>query len=231
MPAGPSASKNASCGLTATAYGPTASMIPQQKRATSPRSSTGSRSGFGSSPTTSCDRLRSTSAASRSANVIVAATAIDGNVTAHAEGGPRAALRPCTRCRSRSALERSLQLAPGRELRHGRRGDLDALAGARVHALAGGALRGRELPEPGEVDGVAGLQRLGDGLHECVDGLAGVPRGEPRLRRDLVDEVLLGQRKSSYVGGWGSDLGRNPNNVGGRIGSTKRISGHLQQFR
>ena len=54
-PSAPSASKNAICGFTATAYGATASTIPQQKRANasarpraprcaSPRSSTGSRS-------------------------------------------------------------------------------------------------------------------------------------------------------------------------------------------
>ena len=41
MPDGPSASKNASCGLTATACGATASTMPQQKRVMSPRSSTG----------------------------------------------------------------------------------------------------------------------------------------------------------------------------------------------
>ena len=46
MPSAPSASKNASCGLTATAYGATASTMPRQKRAAglgrrSPRSSTG----------------------------------------------------------------------------------------------------------------------------------------------------------------------------------------------
>src|SRR5918993_267608 len=49
MPSAPRASKNASWGLTATAYGATASTMPRQKRATawagaSPRSSTGNRS-------------------------------------------------------------------------------------------------------------------------------------------------------------------------------------------
>src|SRR5947208_2746087 len=174
MPAAPRASKNASCGLTATACGATASTIPQQKRATSPRSSTGSRSGFGSSPTTICDRFRSTSAARRSAKVSVA-TAIDRN--GNGTGGrpsaapverrraARAALRE-TVVRSRLALERGLQLATGRELRNRGRGDLHPLAGARVDALAGGALRGCELAEAREVDGVAGLQRLRHRLPE-----------------------------------------------------------------
>ena len=63
-PSEPSASKNADCGFTATTYGPTASTMPLQKRATddaaaarpstvSPRSSIGSRSTIGSRPTTS----------------------------------------------------------------------------------------------------------------------------------------------------------------------------------
>ena len=77
MPSAPSASKNASCGLTATAYGATASTIPRQKRATasagaSPRSSTGKRSTRGSSPTQSWLRFRSTAAARRSENATVA---------------------------------------------------------------------------------------------------------------------------------------------------------------
>src|SRR5918995_746523 len=77
-PSEQSASKNADCGLTATTYGPTASTIPLQKRATddaaaarpstaSPRSSIGRRSRRGSSPTTSWLCLRATAAASRSA--------------------------------------------------------------------------------------------------------------------------------------------------------------------
>src|SRR5918996_3137213 len=76
IPSAPSASKKASWGLTATAYGATASTMPRQKRATasaggSPRSSTGKRSTRGSSPTQSWLRLRSTAAASRSENAAV----------------------------------------------------------------------------------------------------------------------------------------------------------------
>src|SRR4051794_23343076 len=73
-------------GLTATTYGATASMIPLQKRAqasacwprlvrASPRSSTGSSSGRGSSPTTSWLRLRSTASTRRSANVTTSVAA------------------------------------------------------------------------------------------------------------------------------------------------------------
>ena len=48
--------------------------------------------------------------------------------------------------RSGTGLERSLELAAGRELRHDRRGDLDALPGARVDALARRAAE--NLPKP-----------------------------------------------------------------------------------
>src|SRR5581483_5805113 len=204
MPSAPSASKNASCGLTATAYGATASTMPQQNRETSPRSSTGSRSGRGSRPTTSWLRFRSTSAASRSPKVSVA-TAI------------------ACRLEVLLALQRRLQLAAGAELRHRGGSDLDALTGARVDALARRPRSGGELAEAREVDRVAGLQRLGDGLHEGVDGLAGVAGREAALRRDLVDEVLLRQ---SLPPGWdagGSDVPKKANNgVGYR--STKPFS-------
>src|SRR4051794_2140925 len=205
IPAGPSASKNASCGFTATACGATASTSPQQKRATSPRSSTGSRSRRGSRPTTSCDCLRSTSAARRSAKVCTA-TAIEPKGNRN-DGGR---LRPPSEnvhARDELALESSLELRAGREFRHGRRRDLDALAGARVDALARRAGGRGELPEAGEVDGVAGLQRLGDSLHERIHGLARITSRKPALLGDLLDEVLLGQRTSSCVGDWVLDLG------------------------
>src|SRR4051794_13450126 len=203
-PTVPSASKNASCGLTATACGATASTIPQQKRATSPRSSTGSRSGRGSSPTTIWLRLRSTSAASRSANASVA-TAIPRqgsrlrgclNDRGPRRRGPRSnlTLRPV------SALERRLELAARRELRHRRRGDVDALSGTRVHALTRCTLGGRELAEAGEADRVAALQPFGHDFHERLDGLAGIAVLEPALLRDLRDEVLFRQNLLLTVG-------------------------------
>src|SRR6266542_2124599 len=190
MPSAPSASKNASCGLTATACGATASTIPQQKRATSPRSSTGNRSGSGSRPTISWLRLRSTSAARRSPKVSVA-TAISVRLVPENDRGPQkprpsAGAFGVTRGRTASLarLERRLELAARAELRHDRCLDLDALAGTRVDALPGGAGGGRELAETREVDRVAALERLGHDLHEGVDGLACVATREAGLRPD-----------------------------------------------
>src|SRR3954453_22560078 len=205
IPAAPSASKNASWGLTATACGATASTIPQQKRATSPRSSTGSRSGCGSSPTTSCERLRSTSAASRSAKVSGATgTSRNGN----ARRGRRLSPPPGnTESFLRLVLERGLELAAGRELRHGRGGDLDPLAGARIDALPRRPGGSGELAEAREVDRVAGLQRLGDRLEERVDGLPRVPGGYTAFLCNLIDEALLGQgRNPPRSGCWGTAL-------------------------
>src|SRR3954471_23199693 len=82
MPCEPSASKKASCGLTATQNGAAASMRPRQKRATasprdaapamaSPCNSTGRRSSTGSSPSTSWLRRRSTASPRRSAKTAV----------------------------------------------------------------------------------------------------------------------------------------------------------------
>ena len=82
IPCEPKASKNASCGLTATHTGAAASIRPRQKRViaspraagpspASPCSSTGMRSSTGSSPSTSWLRLRSTHSATRSANTPV----------------------------------------------------------------------------------------------------------------------------------------------------------------
>src|SRR5215470_1131085 len=206
IPCAPNDSKKASCGLTATACGATASTIAQQKRATSPRSSTGIRSATGSSPTTSCDRLRSTSAARRSAKVNVA-TGIPGDTVAvKAEGGRWAAFRRTLRLRDwarppvGSGLERGLQLAARRELRDRGRRDLDALAGARVDTLARRALRGRELPETREVDRVTGLQGLRHRVHERLDGFPRVARREPALAGDLLNELLLGQELLLQLG-------------------------------
>src|SRR6476469_4297850 len=235
IPPAPSASKNASCGFTATACGATASTIPQQKRATSPRSSIGSRSECGSSPTTSCARLRSTSPARRSAKESVA-TAIrhHGNAFGGAhrktsEGG-LAPPSETTLAPRRLGLERRLELAAGRELRHGRRGDLDALTRAWVDALARCAGGRRELAEAREVHRVAGLQRLRDRLEESVDGLARVACREPALLRDLVDELLLGQGiESSCVGLLGFRPWKNPNNAAG-YRSTMRICGDFEQL-
>ena len=68
---------------------------------------------------------------------------------------------------------------------------------ARVHALAGRALLGRELAEPGEGDGVARLEGVSHRRNERVDCGARVALAEAALRGHLVDELLLGHVLSS----------------------------------
>src|SRR5581483_8392206 len=79
------------------------------------------------------------------------------------------------------SVQRRLQLAAGRELRHGGGADRHLLAGARVDAHALGAPRGGELAEAGEADRVAGLERAGDGLEHRVDRGGGLLLRERRL--------------------------------------------------
>src|SRR3954469_12808315 len=71
-PSGPSASKKADCGFTATAYSATASTIPSQKARMSPPSDAGISFGTGSRPTTSWVCLRSTRSTNRSAKWVTA---------------------------------------------------------------------------------------------------------------------------------------------------------------
>src|SRR5690348_10196919 len=223
MPGDPSASKKASCGFTATACGATASTIPQQKRVTSPRSSTGSRSGWGSRPTTSWLRFRSTSAASRSPKVCVATT-IAGQLTDRQRRRAACAALPAKLSTSPapSTLERRLQLAAGAELRNGAGCDLDALARPRIDAHTGSAVRRGELAEAREVDGIAGLQRVGDRLHERVDGLPRVAVREAALSRDLLDELLLRQSLPPGLGCRSSDLGEEANKAAGYRSTMRR---------
>ena len=75
-PSAPCASKNADCGFTATAYGATASTIPEQNAKRSPSTSAGICSTTGSRPTTSWLLLRSTASASRSEKCVTATVAI-----------------------------------------------------------------------------------------------------------------------------------------------------------
>src|SRR5215211_6247517 len=83
------------------------------------------------------------------------------------------------RAAAAAPLHGALERAPRRELRNGRRSDLHALARARVHALARGTIRGRELPETGEVDLTAPTERVGDRVQHGVDGLLRVAAREP----------------------------------------------------
>src|SRR3954466_2245618 len=84
-------------------------------------------------------------------------------------------------------LQRLLEAAARLEARNGRGGDVHLLAGiARIDALAGRALRGGELPEPGEGHRISPLERLRDALEECVHGLRRVAPVEAALTRNLV---------------------------------------------
>ena len=92
-----------------------------------------------------------------------------------------------------------LQHRAGRELRHGRRLDLDLLARVpRVNAHPRCPVRRVELAEPGEGHGVAGLQRILDGAEERLDCLACLALGRAGLLGYCVYELLLGHYHSSY---------------------------------
>src|SRR5262249_21083471 len=220
-PSAPSASKNASCGLTATACGATPSMIPQQKRATasaaalratwaSPRSSTGSRSSRGSRPTTSWERLRSTASASRSANVLVAdgvSTCIDSSLASGSEERRPPERRPSETFQRAfglhhpatvAAADGLLEGAPGRELGHPGRRNLNFLAGVPwVDPLARRAVLRGELAEPCERDLFAVLQGVRDRVDHGVDSLARFATAHIGLLRHPIDELLLGHLLSS----------------------------------
>src|SRR3954468_16341300 len=88
-------------------------------------------------------------------------------------------------------LQRGLELRPRSELRQTRGGDLDRLAGARVHALAGAALGDAELAEAGEVHLAATLERVLDRLEHCIDGLRSLALPKAGLGGDLIDELGL----------------------------------------
>src|SRR4051794_25644568 len=185
QPAAPRRSKQATCGLTATHAGPAASMTARQWAATSPPAAGQSLSGSGSSPSTIWDLRSATRPASRSPKGGPAAGRSDGATAAIA--GP-------------SAVEGLLERRAGGELRHVRRGDLDRLAGARVHALTGVAMRHVELAEPGEHDVAAALERVLDDLEYSVDGLGGLLLAQVGPVGDLVHELRLRHGGSSCSG-------------------------------
>src|SRR6266511_3042811 len=208
-PSAPSASKNATCGFTPTTYGATASTSPRQKRAhasaacarprcASPFSSTGSRSGRGSSPTTSCERLRSTASARRSAKCVVVTVAIALSVLPSKDSeGPAGPSRNYWRRGSSlrlAGLDGLLELAPGCELRHRGCRDrhlLSRIAG--IHALPLGAPLGCELPEAGERHFSAALQCVGDRVEEGVNGPRRISARKAGLGGDLVYKLLFRQ--------------------------------------
>src|SRR4051812_21354367 len=137
-PREPRRSKQASCGLTPTHEGPAASIAARQWRSTAsavsvPASTApGHRAaGSGSRPSTIWLRRSATSAASRSANARLT--------------------RPPDVLRL-ARLDGVLQSRARAEARHAAGGDLDPLAGLRVHALASAAVGHRELAEAREAD-------------------------------------------------------------------------------
>jgi hypothetical protein len=73
-----------------------------------------------------------------------------------------------------AALDGLLQGRAGAEAGDRGRGDLDPLLGLRVYALARSAVGYRELPEAGEADLAAALERALDNIQKGVDRLAGV---------------------------------------------------------
>src|SRR5439155_12980670 len=77
------------------------------------------------------------------------------------------------------------------EARHAAGGDLDPLAGLRVHALARATVGHRELAEPGEADLPPTGQRLLDNDEDGVDRVTGLLLPKPRLTGYLIHELLL----------------------------------------
>ncbi len=226
-PSLPSASKNAACGLTATTYGATASTIPLQKRSTapaaaalppcaSPRSSTGSRSTTGSRPTTSCDRLRSTASASRSAKRAVGAPAAASLVTrprvsppppresrpsrapwraARAAAGAGTTRRAAARRRppGRSRPRRALRLCEQRlDLGERRRASRDEAH--RRHPPAGDRVRADEARSPAGTTTQARSRRSRPSSRERLDRL--LERSEPVAEARGVLEALLAREPS-----------------------------------
>src|SRR3954470_20440987 len=135
-------------------------------------------------------------------------------------------------------LQRGLELRPGRELRHARGGDLDGLAGARMHALAGAALGDAELAEAREVHLAATLQRVLDRLENGIDGLRRLTLAKAGLGGDLIDE--LGLRHTFLLNTFGksggdanSALGRGTPECGpfaAVCGDTGRFLSRMQDF-
>src|SRR6188472_49806 len=85
--------------------------------------------------------------------------------------GRRGAQKPGSLSAQRlGVLQSLLEVSACTELRGLRSGDLDALAGLRVDALARAALGNRELAETGDGDVATTLQRLLDHLGQSVHG-------------------------------------------------------------
>src|SRR4051794_22920253 len=191
-PGTPRRSKQATCGLIATATPATASItcaqcavtasaarsagVPRDRSPTATASGH-SRCGSGSRPRTSWDSRSATRTASRSAKWAP-------------PGWPP--MGCCSPPREWLALDGLLEAGPGREARDLGGRDLDRLARARVDALAGAALGDAELAEPGEGDLTAAAEGLLDDGQHGINSLAGGALVEVALLGDVVDELGLG---------------------------------------
>src|SRR5437588_4357070 len=86
-----------------------------------------------------------------------------------------------------------LERASRRKLRNGRRRDLHLLSRPpRVDPRTRGAVLRGELPEPGEVHGLARLERIRDGIEKRVHGLLGITLVEAASGRHPIHEFLFG---------------------------------------
>src|ERR1700677_3159791 len=85
-----------------------------------------------------------------------------------------------------------LQCARRGELRCLAGGDVDRLAGGRVASLASSPVTDAELAEACQRDLTPSGQLVRYRLDRCLQGLAGMARGQSRLPRDLVSQIVLG---------------------------------------
>jgi len=89
-------------------------------------------------------------------------------------------------------IQRVLQHLRGTEGQHAARADLDLLAGLGVAADARALLADDEVAEAGELDLLALLERVLDGVEHHLDDLGALLLGEPDLLAHALDHVGLG---------------------------------------
>src|SRR5713101_8654780 len=92
-------------------------------------------------------------------------------------------------------IQRVLQHLRGAEGQHAPRADLDLLAGLGVAAHAGALLADDEVAEAGELDLLALLERVLDGVEHHLDDLGALLLGEPDFLAHALDHVGLGHGK------------------------------------
>ena len=170
QPGAPSRSKQASCGLTATQAGPAATIAARQWSVTASAVCARARRAAPGSPPDPRHGLRPQRCRvgvepehDTTAALLNERRKPVGEMRRRAPGS-----QGLTRRRRvlRAALDCALQRGAGAEARHPAGGDLDLLAGLRVHALTGAAVGDRELPEAGEVDLSTARTALPDACQE-----------------------------------------------------------------